>query len=164
MPESRHSVFSEGTDAGLLGGSAVALWFLARDLLAGHPLRTPSVLGELFIYGNPTPDLINMDFGAVVLYTAVHYLAFVMLGLFIALLVRQATAQPVARFAILVLFVAFEFCFVVVIRVASGEVGTLFPTWTVMAANLVAVAAMAAYFRWRYPELMRALRAEPLGA
>lgn len=164
MPEFRHSVFSEGTDAGLLGGSAVAVWFLIRDVLAGHPLRTPSVLGQLFIYGNPAPDMVNMDFGAVVLYTAVHFLIFVMLGLFVALLVRQATAHPVARFAILVLFVAFEFCFVVVIRVASGEVGTLFPTWTVLAANLVAVVAMAAYFRWRYPELMRALRAEPLGA
>lgn len=164
MSESKHSAFSEGTDAGLLGGSAVALWFLARDLLAGHPLRTPSVLGELFIFGNPNPDLITMNFAAVVLYTAVHYLAFVLLGLFVALLVRQATDQPVARFAILVLFVAFEFFFVVVIRVASGTVGGLFPTWTVIAANLVAVAAMAAYFRWRYPELMRALRAEPLGA
>jgi len=164
MMESKHSVFSEGTDAGLLGGSAVALWFLVRDVLAGHPLRTPSVLGQLFIFGNPNPDLNSMDFGAVVLYTAVHFLAFVLLGLFVALLVRQATAHPVARFAILVLFVAFEFCFVVVIRVASGSVGTLFPTWTVIAANLVAVAAMAAYFRWRYPELMQALRSEPLGA
>ena len=42
-----HSVWREGAVAGLLGAGTVALWFLVRDTLAGVPLRTASVLGQV---------------------------------------------------------------------------------------------------------------------
>lgn len=161
---SPHSLLSEATDAGFLGGSAVAVWFLVRDLLAGHPLRTPSVLGQLFILGERHPDVQGMVFAAVVLYTGAHFIAFILFALVVAMLVRFAVDQAVARFALLVLFVAFEFCFYVIVNVVSDEVGAFFPMWTVMAANLLAAAVMAAYFWRRYPELGGILRKEPLGA
>ena len=40
MPDSRHSVVGEGTDVGIIGGLAVALWFLLLDTIAGHPFLT----------------------------------------------------------------------------------------------------------------------------
>ncbi len=64
----------------------------------------------------------------------------------VALLMRLAVEQPAVRFALLVLFVTFEFCFYVLVNTVSEEVGALFPLWTVLAANLLATAAMAAYF------------------
>jgi hypothetical protein len=105
-----------------------------------------------------------MVFGAVVLYTAFHFIAFVLFAFLAAALVRLAVDQPAVRFALLVLFVAFEFCFYVVVNVVSQEVGGLFPLWTVMAANLLAALAMAIYFWRRYPELGGILKQEPLGA
>jgi hypothetical protein len=164
MERQPHPLFSEATDAGLLGSSAVAVWFLFRDLLAGHPLRTPSVLGQLFLLGNPHPDLNQVDFAAVVLYTATHFILFLLFSALVTLMVRLAVENSVARFGLLVLFVVFEFCFYVVVNVASREVGALFPLWTVGAANLVAAAVMGAYYRRRYPDLGQALREEPLGA
>ena len=160
----RHSLLSEATDAGFLGGSAVALWFLVRDLLAGHPLRTPSVLGQFFILGEPHPDVQGTVFAGVVLYTGVHFIVFVLFGLVVAGLVRLAVDQAVARFALLVLFVAFEFCFYVIVNVVSDEVGAFFPMWTVIVANLLAAVVMAAYFWRQYPEFRAILRKEPLGA
>jgi len=164
MMRERHALLSEATDAGFIGATAVAIWFLIRDLLAGHPLRTPSVLGQLFLLGERQPDAEGLVFGAVVLYTGVHFIVFVLFALVVTWLVRLAVDQPVVRFALLVLFVAFEFCFYVVVNVVSSEVGALFPIWTVVAANLLAAAAMAAYFWRRYPELGGILRKEPLGA
>lgn len=163
MMRGRLALFTEAIDAGLLGGSVVAMWFLIRDLLAGHPLRTPSVLGQLFILGVPHPDPNSIVFAAVVLYTAAHFLAFAIFALAVGVLVRLAVTEPLVRFALLVLFVAFEFCFYVVINVVSEEVGALFPLWTVIIANLLAAAVMVYYFWRRYPEFRRILRDEPLG-
>jgi hypothetical protein len=160
----RHAVFTEATDAGFIGASVVAIWFLVRDLLAGHPLRTPSVLGQLFLLGDPHPDTQALVFGAIVLYTGVHFILFVLFAFLVALMVRRSVDQPAIRFALLVLFVAFEFCFYVIVNAVSEEVGSLFPLWTVVTANLLATAAMAAYFWRRYPELGDILRKEPLGA
>ena len=159
-----HGLFTEATDSGFLGAITVAVWFLVRDVLAGHPLRTPSVLGQLFLLGEPHPDLNSMVFGAVVLYTGFHFIAFVLFAFLVAALVRLAVDQPAVRFALLVLFVAFEFCFYVVVNVVSQEIGALFPLWTVIAANLFAAVAMAIYFWRRYPELGGILKEEPLGA
>ena len=160
----KHSLLSEATDAGFLGAAAVALWFLVHDSLRGRPLLTPSVLGQLFLLGNPHPTTTSVDFGAMVMYTVVHFLAFLLFGLLLAWLVRLSVAQAVARFALLVLFAVFEFCFYVVLNVVSAEVGSLFPLWTVVGANLLATIVMGVYFWLRYPELKEVLRQEPLGA
>ena len=162
--ERKHSIFSEATDAGFLGGAAVAVWFLVHDSLRGRPLLTPSVLGQLFLLGNDHPVTTSIDFGAMIMYTVVHFVAFLLFGLLLALLFRMCVAQPVVRFALLVVFAVFEFCFYVVVNVVSSEVGSLFPLWTVAGANLLAAIVMGTYFWLKYPELKQVLREEPLGA
>lgn len=162
--EKRHALIGEATDAGFLGAAAVAVWFLVHDSLRGRPLLTPSVLGQLFLLGNQHPSTTSIDFGAMIMYTVAHFLAFLLFGLLLALLFRVCVQEPVARFALLVLFAVFEFCFYVVVNVVSSEVGALFPLWTVAGANLLAAGVMGAYFWFRYPELKRVLREEPLGA
>ena len=72
--------------------------------------------------------------------------------------------STLVRFALLLLFVVFEFCFYVVINTVSDEIGALFPLWTVLAANLLASGVMMAYCWRRYPELKGMLGNEPLGA
>jgi hypothetical protein len=158
-----HSVLTEATDAGFLGGTAVALWYLLLDLVRGHPLRTPSVLGQVFLLGVDHPDVNGLAFGAIVGYTAVHFVAFVLFALIVAVLVRLAVDQPVVRFALLVLLAAFEFFFYVIVQLVSEEVGALFPLWTVVGANLLALTVMGMYFWRRYPEFSRIFRSEPLG-
>lgn len=158
-----HSILREGLIAGLLGGASVALWFLIRDTLAGVPLRTPSVLGELFLFGVRGPDPEAPQVLPAALYTVVHFLVFVLFGLGIAVLVRWAVQEPVARFGVMVVFVVFELFFYVLLRVMGTEVQGLFPAWAVLGANLLAALAMGGYFWRHYPELRRILRVEPLG-
>ena len=61
----------EGTYAGAIGGTVVAGWFLILDLLQGHPLRTPSVLGQVLLFGRDTPDLAAVCATADILVAAV---------------------------------------------------------------------------------------------
>lgn len=164
MDAQPHAAWSEGTDAGLLGATVVALWYLLLDLLAGRPLRSPSVLGQLFLTDMPHPDPRHLDFAAIIGYTVVHYAAFMLAGVLTALLVRLAVRSAIARFGLVMLGVTFEVLFYVVVQSVSTEVGSLFPLWTVLGANLLATGVVGAYFWRRYPELAGILREEPLGA
>lgn len=160
----RHSIISEATDAGFLGAITVALWFLILDSAAGHPLRTPSVLGQLFLLGEPHPDTTAIVFSAVVLYTVVHFALFLLFAGLIAWLMRVAATNGAWRFAIVVLFVVFELVFYVFLRSAAPEIAGIFPGWTIAGGNLLATLAMGLYFWKRYPELVQALQEGPLGA
>ena len=160
----RHSVWGEATDTGFLGGTAVAVLFLLRDLFHGKPLLTPSVLGQVLVFGASTPDTANIDFAAVILYTAVHFLAFLAFGFLVTMLVRIAARQPACLIALVILFVCFEVAFYVVLQTVADEVSRLFPLFWVLGANLLATAVMGVYLWKRYPELSRALKREPLGA
>ncbi len=160
----RHSVISEATDAGFLGAISVALWYLLYDTILGHPLRTPSVLGQVFLLGESRPDTTHPMFSAIVMYTVVHFALFLLFALLVAWLVRLSVEHTAVRFALVVLFVVFEFFFYVVLNYISTETGALFPGWTVAGANLLAAAVMVFYFWKRYPEIQQALREEPLGA
>ncbi|HUL69017.1 MAG TPA: hypothetical protein VLT17_02130 [Gemmatimonadales bacterium] len=163
MIRHHHSLLSEAIDAGFIGGITVAAWFFLRDLVGGRPLATPSLLGQLFLLGEAHP-VPRFDFGAVILYTGAHFVLFVLFGLVLAVMVRLAVQQPLMRFALLMLCVAFELFFYVLINAISVEVGAFFPLWSVASANLLALGAMGWYFWRKHPALRRALTREPLGA
>jgi hypothetical protein len=163
MAENRHSVIVEGMDVGLIGGLSVAAWFLVIDTIQGRPLLTPSVLGQIVLFGDGTPDTSAPIFGAVIVYTAFHFAIFWVLGMALVALVHWAVTNPVARFGILPAFLAFEVLFYGFLIALSQETQRLFPFWRVLAANTVAAVAMAIYLWVRHPELRRRIRETPLG-
>lgn len=160
----RHSIISEATDAGFLGAITVALWFLIYDSIAGHPLRTPSVLGQLFLLGEPNPEVSSLVFSAVVMYTVVHFLVFLAFAAVVAWMVRMASHNAAWRYALVVLFVVFELFFYVFLRMASPALDVIFPVWSIAIGNLLATGAMGLYFWKRYPEIQQQLQEAPLGA
>lgn len=163
MLASRHSVISEGADTGIIGGLVVALWFLVLDALAGHPLQTPSLLGQVLLMGEAAPVTDHLVFGAIVLYTAVHFLAFALLGVALVALVHLGERDPVSRYALVPVFLAFEVMFYGILEAFSERTNALFPFWAVVSANTLAAMAMG-YFLWiRHPELQRSIRETPLG-
>ena len=50
-----HSSVREGFIAGLLGATTIAIWFLILDVIAGHALFTPDLLGRglISVLGKP---------------------------------------------------------------------------------------------------------------
>jgi hypothetical protein len=163
MAERSHSIPSEGTDVGIIGGLAVALWFLVLDTIAGHPLLTPSLQGQVVLMGDSTPER-SVIFGAILLYTAFHFIVFALLGMGLVAVVHWGTENPVVRYALLPIFLAFEVVFYGLLEVLSERTGELFPFWAVVSANTLAAVSMGLYLWIRHPAFRRSIRETPLGA
>jgi hypothetical protein len=149
-------LYQDGIVAGVLGALAVALWFLLLDALAGRPLWTPTVLGTALFRGASglgTLETLPVSLEMVLMFTWVHGLVFVGLGGLAARLLDYAERHPNAGFGILLLFVVFQFGFVVVATLVAAPVLRVLSSWSILVANLLAAAAMTAYFRWRHPDL-----------
>jgi hypothetical protein len=163
MAERSHSIPAEGTDVGILGGLTVALWFLVLDTIAGRPLLTPSLLGQVVLLGDPTPDR-SVIFGPIILYTAFHFIVFALVGMGLVALVHWGTANPVVRYALLPVFLVFEILFYGFLAILSERTHEMFPFWTVIAANTLAAICMGAYLWWRHPAFRESIHETPLGA
>ncbi|MGH7323848.1 MAG: hypothetical protein ACREJ9_04285 [Candidatus Rokuibacteriota bacterium] len=132
-------VLREGLVAGLLGAAVVAVWFLVIDSIQGEPLRTPHVLAVAFLRAPPGAP-------AVVLYTVVHGLAFVLFGFLTSVLIAGAEREPMFVFALVILFTAFEVFFFAAIVIGARWVLDELPVWTIFVGNLLAAASMLGYF------------------
>src|SRR5262245_8668408 len=76
-------LYQEGMIAGTCGAAALSLWFLLLDMLAGHPLSTPHVLGTALFKGGGgfvPPAQVKFSLGIVVAFTGLHWLAFALIG------------------------------------------------------------------------------------
>jgi hypothetical protein len=162
--EQPEPVSEEGTWIGLIGGGVVALWFLARDVAAGHPLRTPSILGQVLLMGKSAPNVDQLDFAGIILYTAAHVFVFLLFGMAVAHLIRWSVRNHFVRYALLQVFLAFELFFCVVLLVFREETRALFPLSSVLIANTLAALAIGIYLWWHHPELRESMRQTPLGA
>jgi len=163
MIRHHHSSPREGVVTGVLGGLAVAALFLVRDMVRGVPFLTPSVLGQIILEGSTAPVTDHALAGPAVAYTALHFAVFVVLGMVLAGFARAATTQPSLRFAIVMIFIFFEFFFTGLSFMFFEATQALFPLALVLFANLVAGAVMALYLWRHHPALRRAVHRDPLG-
>lgn len=149
-----HPILREGLIAGLVGATAIAVWFFAVDALAGRALFTPSTLGRAFfsVLG-AVPDS-ESPIVHVLAYTGVHYAAFIVVGIVAATMVRLAGDEPSVLLGFVMLFVAFEVGFYAFVAVLSQAtpLGQL-AWWQVMLGNLIAAATMGFYLLRRHPVL-----------
>lgn len=153
MTTARSTVIREGVSAGLIGATAIAVWFGILDAVAGGLLATPVMLGSslatLF-----SPDAAPSAAAAFVLYTLFHYAIFTVIGLFFAWVVSLAEQAPSALIGFIGLFVMFEVGWIGWTMVLSQGFGEL--TWLqVFIANLIGSAAMGYYMYRQHPALPR---------
>lgn len=139
-------VLREGIAAGIVGAAVVALWFFAIDAIQGEMLRTPQLLGTALLR-QTTPGT------AVLAYTAVHGLAFILFGIVGALLIAGAERQPMLIFALVILFTSFEIFFFGLVLIAASWILDEVAGWTIFVGNVLAAAAMLAYYFRRHRTL-----------
>ena len=139
-------VVREGIVAGLLGAIAVALWFLAYDVAAGVPLRTPALLGATLFHGLREPGALVITTPLVLQYTVVHGAAFIVFGLAAAGMLALADREPRLLFAFVMLLCCFEVFFAAMVAILAEWLLETVPWWTILAGNLLAALVMMGYF------------------
>jgi len=149
---------------GAVGAAVVAVWFLITDTLQGRPLSTPSVLGQVILYGNTSPSITPPETGPLIAYTLLHIGAFVLFGILATQLVHLAMSSPLARFGLMMLAVVFEVFFLIMLYVVFHATSSLFPWWSVLAANTLSLLSMGLYLKRSHPGLRHQYEKEPLGA
>jgi len=83
------SVLHDAFGAGSIGGSIVALFFLAIDSVQGRPFFTPSLMGTVLFTSGSAQAVTDVRMDMVAYYTLVHFAVFGILGGAVAVLLRQ---------------------------------------------------------------------------
>lgn len=155
-------VSREGVAAGLIGGTAVAVWFAILDAIQGKLLATPVMLGtslgSLFLSGD-TPGQAAAFLG----YTVFHFSAFVVAGIGFSWVVNGAEKVPSVAIGLLGLLAVFEVWWVGGTYLLSQGFGEL--SWLqVFIANIIGAGVMSLYLWRQHPRLAGRVGAELAGA
>ena len=149
-----HSSVKEGIMAGFIGATAIAVWFLIVDVVSGHALYTPDLLGRglISILGKP-PAMPDTVITHVFAYTLFHYAAFALVGVVVAYIVHKSARTPAILAGFLIVFVMFQIgAYGLAGLFTESEFGTL-AWYQIFIANLIATVLMG-WFMWsRHPGL-----------
>jgi hypothetical protein len=161
---STHTIGDYAYDAiyvGGIGGGIVALFYLVFDIVVhGEPLFTPSLMGSVLFDGVRPAAVIGVNMMAVAKYSAVHFLAFGTLGLFISFITHQAEIRykhplMVIGFVFIVIEAAFWLGTTIVAPGVLARLGAV----PVAVANLLAAVGIASFLVFTHrPELWLRVR------
>lgn len=154
---SRRPVLVQGVIAGALGATVVALWFLVVDFARGRPFFVPAALGHALLHGTGLAGSEGIV-AHVVAYTIFHYVAFIVVGMIAAFVLRTAEREPTLLAGAFLLFAVFEIGFYLLSSVIAEFPALGAPAgYLVAGGNLLAAAAMGFYLWRANPGLARRL-------
>ena len=156
MEHREHNFVREGIYAGVVGATAIAIWFLIIDTVSGHPLYTPKLLGNavISVLGKAMPDTTATQ---VIGYTVFHYAMFAIVGIILVAIVHQSDRTPAILAGLLIVFVMMQLGFYGLSAFLSQSPLGGLAWYQIFIANILAAAAMG-WFVWRrHPTLRRNL-------
>lgn len=164
MHVQEHSTVREGLVTGIIGALIVALWYLVFDSAAGRPFYTPNVLGKIFFHGDLTPGVRRIVPGIVVGYTALHFVAFALVGMGLTLLAHLAARNIALRMGVWIGVVVAFGLFAGLTYMLATATGERMNPVVIVGGSALGVAAMAVHLWRRHPRLGRSFDEAPLGA
>ena len=160
MAERPHNFLREGVITGFIGATAIAVWFLLVDTIAGHPFATPIFLGKgvVSVLGKSMNMMGDTAFTQVLGYTVFHYVAFIVVGIVLTVIVHQAERTPAILAGLLVAFVMTTLGFYMIAAAfAQSSLGQI--AWAqIFIANLLASGLMIGYLWRKHPKLSGQLK------
>jgi hypothetical protein len=155
----RHDTIREGLLAGLIGATAVALWFLLVDAVSGRVLFTPAALGSALFRGAARLEAVELSAFTVLSYSALHVAAFMTIGLVAAGVIAAAEkfSEALVLGAVL-LFVTFQVFSIGIFAILATWLVETLSWWNIAVANLIAAGGMGYFLYRRHPELVASLR------
>ena len=154
MSNQRSVLIRQGFFAGLLGFTTVAAWFAGLNLSAGRsPLFTANVLGSVLLQEPLDVALQSIDLTRVVVYSALHLITFLALGLIAAWLVALAARGMQLWYVSLFVVIFVTFHLFGAVQVFAAPVQAVLSATMIWGAGIAASIVMTAYLQWRHPEV-----------
>ncbi len=132
---------TRGAIAGFLAATALALWFLVIDLLQSNPLYTPAFVASALA----GLERIDMSFGLIAMYTALHFGIFILLGIAINWVLVRTGTTPHFLLGLVLGFLLFDLVFYLGVIVTGVDVVNVLGWPQVLVGNLIAGATMFGY-------------------
>ena len=137
-------LLARGVVAGIVAATVMALWFLIVDSSEGQPFRTPNFLAGTLL----GIDGLQMGFGPIVLYTAIHYAVWIGVALAAAWILQHVeTASPILLGMVLG-FLTFDLVFYGGVAVTGVNVVQQLGWPEVLTGNLLAGVSLMAILHW----------------
>jgi hypothetical protein len=136
---------------GGIGGSTIALFFLVVDVLEGHPLLTPTMMGAVLFNGVAASSVETVRLDMVSYFSIVHFATFFVLAGALSYLSRvsRAIEGHLLVMAALVFSVLTAFILAADWLFMPGVVATL-GYGPVIVGNALTGLAMAAFMKWSH--------------
>lgn len=156
----------EGVVTGLIAYVAVALFYLAFDLVAARgALFTVNQIGQLMLNGSSglalTGQPIPFDITAIIGYSAVHLVASLLIGVLVCRLVHEAEWRPMLAQVALLFIVAGFAATIAIVGLLSASIRDVVPWWSIIAANALAVLVAGLVMIRRHPEFLGRMTVTP---
>lgn len=129
---------TRGLIAGVVGATVLALWFLIIDGLAGRPFHTPAFLARVLL----GQEVTRLAAGQVALYTAIHYAAFLVVGVAVSRLRDRFQFVPGLLLGAVLGFLLFDLLFYGSIWLTGVDVVGYLGWAEVLAGNVIAGVAL----------------------
>ncbi|HSG07031.1 MAG TPA: hypothetical protein VLA36_01650 [Longimicrobiales bacterium] len=158
------STVREGIVVGLIGFTAVALFYTLFDLLAGQGfLFTLNLLGKVIFRGVRDPAVLQLpiarDVGAMAAYNCLHLVVSMAVGLFVSWLVDLVEESPRRGRPVALVMAAGYVATVSAVALFARDVAPLIPFWSVVAVNTLAALGGGLYLWRTHPGLWGRVRA-----
>src|SRR2546423_12365157 len=95
MAERHHNFLREGVITGFIGATAITVWVLIVDTIAGHPFYTPIFLRKGVVSALGKNMMGDTAFTHVLGYTSYHYVAFFIVGILLTVIAHQTERSPI---------------------------------------------------------------------
>jgi hypothetical protein len=146
-------ILGDGTMAGVIGASAIALFFLLIDTARREPLFTPSVMASALLRGE-SPAGAGVDLSMVAAYSVLHGAAFVAVGVLAAWATAMRHASVATFTLAIALFGTLEAGFLVTCIAVDRSLLDVVGVAPATVGNLLAAIGMAAYLhRWPHDSI-----------
>ena len=149
------SIRKEGIIAGLIGATVVVLWFMVIDVTTREFGWTPAAVYAALFQGAGTTEEVQLSFVNVAVFTVIHYVSFILIGLLAAALAAQAERHNAVLLGAVLLFVVLETLFLGLAAIAASWLLEALNGWAILGANLLAALAMGVYLWRAHPGLRR---------
>ena len=148
---------SEAVRFGLVGATAIWLWLLAVDVIAGAPLHTSGVLGQE-VLGIILASVHASLLAGVVAFTIAHYALWQLVGRLVVRAITADARSPGILLGATVIFILLQLLFVGITQIFNETLLRRHAWPALFGGNVIGFLVAGAYLLRRHPELRSQLR------